>query len=229
MGGTGIASGEGSAYMSSNPAAAGVRPAASTRSWDWDVHLDWLNPQLSDDFDNSGDSSEKLGSAIYVTGGLLGQWRRWALGVSGSWLQHVVTLPDGTEAKPLAYIGHLILAGSFWDDVLTIGVGGKAAVFSLDVTQGSQKLHFDLTGGTIEAGAIWRPKALPLRVGLSMQGVISGINFEQSNCPDPMNCGGFILPKEVDVPWQVGAGIAWRYGATPWNQKIATRWRDERE
>jgi hypothetical protein len=51
-------------------------------------------------------------------------------------------------------------------------------------------------------------------------------------CHDPANpetCLGFILPNEVDVPWELAAGIAWRHGATPWNQKVASHWRDERE
>ena len=230
MGGTGIAIAEGSSYMSSNPAAAAVRPATSNGTWDWDIHADWLNPQLGNDFDNDGDTMEKLGSSVYLTGGLLGQWHSWGLGVSVSYLRHVVTEPDGTQADPLAVISHVILARSFFDDVLTIGVGLKVADFSLGPYNGTVRTQtlFELTGATLEAGAVWRPKDLPLRVGVSSQGAITGNNVAQQGC-DPMNCDGFILPNEVDVPWQLAAGIAWRHGVTPWNQKIPSHWRDERE
>src|SRR5262249_26744691 len=122
MGGVGIAIAEGSAYMSSNPAAAAVRPATSSGTWDWGFHLDWLNPQLGDDFDNDGDPNEKVGSAIYLTAGLLGQWRGWGLGISASLLRHMVTLPDGSQADPQAVITHALLARTFLDDVLTIGI-----------------------------------------------------------------------------------------------------------
>ena len=230
MGGVGIAIAEGSAYMSSNPAAAAVRPATSNGTWDWDIHLDWLNPQLGDDFDNDGDPNEKVGSAVYLTAGLLGQWRGWGLGISASVLRHVVTLPDGSQADPQAVITHALLARTFWDDVITLGIGVKVASFTIGPVVGNQRTQtlFDLTGAGVEAGGVWRPKALPLRVGISMQSAVSGTNIAQQGC-DPMNCQGFILPNEVDVPWKLAGGVAWRYGTTPWNQKIAAHWRAERE
>lgn len=230
MGGTGVASGTGSPYMAANPAAAAVKPPTLQRDWDWDFHLDWLNPQLGDDFDNDGDTMEKVGSALYLTGGLLGQWHHWGLGVSGSVLRHVVTLPDGTQSDPQALVLHWILARTFFDDALSFGIGVKVADFSLGPFDGTARTRtlFDLTGATLEAGAMWLPKDLPLRIGASAQGEVSGNNVAASGC-DPMNCAGFILPSSVDVPWELSAGVAWRHGATPWNQKVAAHWRDERE
>jgi hypothetical protein len=90
------------------------------------------------------------------------------------------------------------------------------------------KTLFTLTGAGLDAGATWKPKDLPLRIGVSAQSEVSGTNVASSDC-DPLNCAGFILPSGVDVPWELAAGIAWRHGATPWNQRIAGRWRDERE
>src|SRR5690349_4539847 len=131
MGGTGVASGTGSPYMAANPAAAALKPPTLQRDWDWDFHLDWLNPNLGSDFDNDGDSNEKVGSAVYLTAGLLGQWHSWGLGVSASVLRHVVTLPDGTQADPQALVLHWILGRTFFDDGLSLGIGVKVADFSL--------------------------------------------------------------------------------------------------
>jgi hypothetical protein len=54
MGGTAVATGEGSSGALFNPAAAAVRAATSTRTWDWDFHIDFLSSSIGGDYDNNG-------------------------------------------------------------------------------------------------------------------------------------------------------------------------------
>ena len=45
---------------------------------------------------------------------------------------------------------------------------------------------------------------------------------------DPNNCFGYILPERVVFPWTAGAGVAYRFSGTPWNQTVASDFRDEK-
>jgi hypothetical protein len=74
---------------------------------------------------------------------------------------------------------------------------------------------------------VWRPKEQPFRVGLSASLPVVGEKPTTQGC-DPNDCDGFILPDRVVVPWQLSAGVAWRFGPTLWNRPVDTRWRDER-
>jgi hypothetical protein len=44
---------------------------------------------------------------------------------------------------------------------------------------------------------------------------------------DPNNCAGYILPQQVEFPWTAGAGVAWRFGPTPWNHRVSADFLDE--
>ncbi|HJZ85806.1 MAG TPA: hypothetical protein VKN99_11580 [Polyangia bacterium] len=229
MGGASIAVAEGSAYMSANPAAAAVRPATSNDTWDWDWHLDWLNPDLGSDLDNNG-STTHVSRTLLLTGGLLGQWHSWGLGLTATFRRDVVQAGTGGQADPTVMVGALVLARSFWDDALTLGLSLRVGAFSIGEFANDQRTRtlFELSGATFQAGALWRPPESNLRVGLSAALPVAGQTPSVTGC-DPMNCDGFILPNQVEVPWEIAAGVAWRVGATPWNRKITARWRDERE
>ena len=45
---------------------------------------------------------------------------------------------------------------------------------------------------------------------------------------DPNNCFGYILPERIEFPWNAGAGVAFHWGPTPWNRRIAEDFRDEK-
>src|SRR5262245_53782480 len=85
MGGAALAIAEGSAGMLANPASPASRTATSTDKWDWDWHVDWLNPTIGSDADNNGvptaTESEcsifKFGECAFFTGGLVGQYKQW--------------------------------------------------------------------------------------------------------------------------------------------------------
>src|SRR5262245_40270861 len=92
MGGAGLATAEGLAGMLVNPASPASRPSTSSDKWDWDWHVDYLNPTIGSDPENNGvptaTESEcglfTIGECAFATGGVVGQWKQWALGISYS-------------------------------------------------------------------------------------------------------------------------------------------------
>jgi len=237
MGGAAVATAEGSSGLLFNPAAVAVRPATSTGTWDWDWHLDWLTPQIGTDFDNNGLTQETDVDLIdaLITGGLVGQYGPWGLGVTVmSFAQPLEREADGSRVVPRVAVVRASLARSLWADQITVGVGLRAGTFSIARRMESEAGAitetvdlFSLTGTGLEAGAIWRPRDLDLRAGLSASLPVSSEEVEVANC-DPLACEGFVLPERAAAPWQLSLGVAWRRAATRWNRTVATTWRDER-
>ena len=232
MGGAAVATAEGSSGLLFNPAAVAVRPATSSGNWDWDWHFDWLTPQLGGDHDNNGITQEtELGFADSVfTAGLVGQVQEWGMGVTAIWFdQPLEEMPDGSRVTPSVSLLRVSIARSWLDQQITVGAGYRAGSFSLgrQPAEGLGTELFSITGSGLDAGAIWRPRALDLRVGLSASLPVSSETVTVEDC-DPMACEGFILPERAAAPWQLGAGVAWRFAATRWHRQVAARWRDER-
>src|SRR5688572_10187755 len=89
MGGASVATAEGSAGMLANASAPAVRPATSTDPWDWDWHVDWLNPEIGSDYDNNGvPTTEELGVSPFFTLGGVVQWKRLGVGAGLALIQH---------------------------------------------------------------------------------------------------------------------------------------------
>lgn len=239
MGGAATAMAEGSAGMLANPAAPAMRPATSSDTWDWDWHADWLAPGLGSDFDNSGyTADEEFLIAPLITAGVVVQYRRWAVGLAANFLQRKLMLPtepggDDRWVLPVFAVARLIVARSFGE--LTVGVGLRTGSFKMiyetDSGGGETTLTrtdlFELTGAALEMGAVWHPADLDVRAGVSSSLPVATRDLEVNNC-DPLNCGGFILPRAVHVPWRIAVGAAWRRASTRWNQKVPGPFRDER-
>lgn len=241
MGGVAVATAQGSSGISSNPAAPAVRPSTSHDKWDWDFHADWLNNGLADDFDNNGVKLDQEANVLpFFTVGAVGRYKKWAIGLSFA----SVKASTGDETDPDLFIEsetssiRFAVARTFFDDVLTLGVGTRAGVFSLDqvdesgVASGDGRL-FDISGASIEAGALWRPELLDLRVGGAISLPVTGTEVTV-NCdddpatPNVIDCQGFVLPNRASLPLRVSAGAAWRFAGSRWNRPVYQRWRDER-
>jgi hypothetical protein len=121
---------------------------------------------------------------------------------------------------------HLGAARAFLGDALTVGMAVRAGVFNLYTREGSNGL-FSQYGASAEGGVVWRPRTLDLRLALAgaLPVYTGGV---RSDC-DPMNCFGFILPRDAVVPWTVVVGSGWRLGPGRWNQRVETPYRDERQ
>lgn len=232
MGGAAVALAEGSVGMLSNPASPAMRPATSRHTWDWDWHLDWLNPGLGSDFDNSGLAvNDELQIAPLVTAGLVGQYKTWALGLSLVSSQRRLPVPDGL-VEPSFLIARLTLARSY--PRFTFGVGVRGGSFTMrhvpvdaQGMQGMSTTLFELGGSALDAGIIWHPADRDIRVGVAAALPVTGRKITTQDC-DPLNCQGFILPTEVRVPWNVSLGAAWRKAGTRWNTRVEGPFRDER-
>ena len=228
MGGAQVAMAEGAAGMTANPASPAVRPATSTDRWDWDVTIDWLNPELGDDFDNNGAETTAVDKTLILTLGAVVQYKKWGFGFNAGTQQFHVTGDDGALYRLDFNVAHVALARSFLDDTVTLGVGSRAGTFALNQgAQGNTKL-IELTGAGLEVGGTWSPKDRDIRLGAAGAVPVRTDKLLPGGCTDPEDCAGFILPREVIVPWQVSAGAAWRRAGTRWNRKVASRWRDER-
>jgi len=232
MGGTALATAEGSAGISANPAAPGVRPATSNDVWDWDLHADWLSPQLGSDFDNNGISNDDLSFKPFVTVGITGLYRQWALSFSGDNITTTSGVGDASDREVRMTLGviHLVVARSLYRGQIVVGGGIRAGRLDVELFEGdmrTQKL-FGLTGAGLEAGVLYKPTEQSYRVGASPALPISSDQQTDEGCP-PADCEGYVLPDRVAVPWRVGSGVAYRFGPTPWNRQVTqSKWRDER-
>ena len=228
MGGAAVALAEGSASMPVNPASPAVRRATSTDAWDWDWHLDWLSPSLARDYDNDGRIRESaLADAPLVTAGAVGQYRSWALGLGLQIASRTIALDTGEQLTPGFLIGRLVVARSFDERRITVGLGLRTAQFDLVRTSGgAQDTLFSISSASLEAGVVWQPADRDLRVGAAVALPVEA-SGGSATC-DPENCAGYVLPRAISVPWEVSAGVAWRRAATRWNRLIHARFRDER-
>jgi hypothetical protein len=217
MGGTVLATAEGTAGTLANPASAAVRRTTSQGSWDWDFHVDYLSERASD-FDNNGAPDaqpDSIGPSL-LTYGLGGMLHGWGLAVAAT--EASTTLG---ELEASASQGKVAVARELLDQRYTVGAAFKIGSFR--VLRDGVPL-FELTGAGLELGGLWRPPYRSFRVGAAIAFPISGDDVEVScepDCPEP-------LPSTVAVPWQLAVGGAWRRAPTVWNQQIPHDYRDER-
>ncbi len=229
MGGTAVATAEGSAGTLANPASAAVRLTTSKGSWDWDFHLDALSAAFASDFDNNGVSGVDEFGTTLETFGLAGMLEGWGLAAVGT-SESTVVRGQGTDAKLIARTERikLAIAKEFLDRAFTVGAAIKIGAFELDEEIGGRSAAlFGMSGGGLELGGLWRPPGSDLRVGATVAFPVTGREVDTGGC-DPDDCEGYILPERIGVPWEVAAGVAWRIAPTRWNQQVATDYRDER-
>ena len=237
MGGTAVATGEGSAGAQFNPAAAAVRATTSTGAWDWDIYLDYLSSSIGNDFDNNGveehTDSAFLDGPVVVMGGAL-RYEQWgaSLGLL-FYKQPLEEVEDGREVEARTGIARFAVARELRGAGVTVGGGFRTGVFQMDAVDkeddeeiGRTRL-FEITGTSLEAGALWRPTWLDLRAGAAGSLPVSSEKVTVEKC-DPLACEGLVLPERAALAWQASAGVAWRRAATRWNRPVAKRWRDEK-
>lgn len=230
MGGTAMATAEGSAGAIANPASPAVRPATSHDTWDWDWHLDSLSPQLGSDFDNNGIVSDDASFAPAVTAGLVGQYKNWALAiVSNGLISRRTTAGNGTETSLL--VTRFFLARSILRDQLVLGGGVRGGQLTVDVDApmsdaGSIRV-LDASGASLEAGVVWKPSDQSYRVGVKAGlPVASGKPVHKCELLE-QGCEERVLPGRVVVPWEAALGFAARHAPTAWNRHVKDEWRDE--
>jgi hypothetical protein len=230
MGGTSLATAEGAASLTSNPASVASRLATWNDWFEWDWSVDTYTPELATDFDNNGvDQGDSAGSTIAGNAALTLYFGHWGFGLSVVSEQRDFSLMTGEPASLSAEVLRFTVGRGFMNRELTVGLSAATGIFSLGATQagGDQIVPLvEAVATTLEAGALWRPPGRDLRVGGRMSLAVSP-ELAASGC-DPDDCLGYVLPEKLEFPWSAGAGVAWRVGPTRWNTVVHDDWRDER-
>ncbi|HMG20791.1 MAG TPA: hypothetical protein VK607_05720, partial [Kofleriaceae bacterium] len=222
MGGAGVAVVRGTAGALLNPSALAVRATTDSDRWGIDYHLDALTAQYSSDYDNNGLFAS--GGAQIVSGGLGLRIGNWAAGVTTL----VQQTPAGDSMLTVRGLRVRYVLAT-WLPSLDLAVGGgiQTASFRLDPESGDSL--FDVSGSGAILGATWLPREDSVRLGAGLEAPIDGGQVAASaDCDPAVDCGGYILPDRVRVPWRVVTGIAYRFAPTEWNHQVETPFRDER-
>ena len=226
MGGAVSAAAEDMTGMLATPAAMAFRPPGAVGTWDWDFYLDTLLASHDTDLDNSGLPPSPDRPIEAAAGGICLYVGRWGIGLSGTDVSYGLS-PAATGAPAMTLtsggsqlgVGRAVLGGQ-------LGIGLSIAASDFAIKQGTTTV-FDMTGGTIAAGVLARPTAMPWRAGLSAR--LPAVTSKVANdCADPTACNGVVPPTGGESPWQIGAGFAWRFGQTAWNDPNPILFRDER-
>jgi hypothetical protein len=225
MGGVSLATAEGATGLLANPAAAASRPSTASGWFYWDFLLDAYTPGLGVDFDNNGTPQDQFnGKTGALNAGLVGMLGAWGAAVSVTAELRDFAPPGGTTASLSAALWRLTLARSFLDGDFSAGASLVAGGFTLRLPGTGVEL-VNAADWSVETGALWQPHERNLRVGFSFRPAMKA-HIDPTAC-DPYNCAGYILPERVQFPWSAGAGLAWRFGPTPWNQRVLADFRDE--
>jgi hypothetical protein len=225
MGGTSLAVADGSAGALTNPAAAAVRATTSQGSWDWDFHVDALAAVIASDVDNTGVTAQDAFASRLETVGLAAMLRGWGVAMTGTTATHRLPGAAGESLEARALSTKLAVARESAAQVWTVGVALRAGTFEVARAPAGDPL-FSITGAGLEVGGLWRPAGRDWRVGVALAFPVSGRQPAVVGC-DPASCHGYVLPARIEVPWQVAAGVAWRWAPTRWNQRMPVRYRDE--
>jgi hypothetical protein len=229
MGGVAVGAAEGAGSMAMNPASPAVRHTASHDWWDWDVSFEALAPDLGDDFDGNGvpQTDEDARTFSSNVGGVV-QFGRWGFGLSVISEEHALPVTGGMGGTLTVLYGHVQVARTFGaGDAWTVGLGVAGGTLRIDSLEGGDPRRIVDEGSTaLEAGVLWRPPGRRLRLGASLRLPLAA-ELEPPGC-DPLDCGGYILPERIAVPWTFAVGVAWRFAPTPWNIKVDDDWRDEK-
>lgn len=238
---------EGTEGIPFNPAAASFRPPYSTTRDDYDLTGGFTLPAsvTGTDFDNNGKVGFTYDRFIWLTfGGLLQHDRlgfgmnvalqNYELGVPGT----PVALPNSSEviASVTARLIRLdpVVSYGFYNDQIHIGAGFRFTGFyglgNTGIPGGNvenERLLINSNTAGLQAGALWAPHDLPLRVGGAARSPqIPILNDEGRIAADGNGdkvVGNIFLPGRVDLPWEVEAGIA----VQVWKRPFNIPWQDE--
>jgi hypothetical protein len=222
MGGAGVAVVIGTPGALLNPSALAVRATTDNDSWGLEYHADVLTATYSSDYDNNGQIAD--GGAQIATGGLGLRIGNWAAGITT--LIHQTPAGDtGLTVRGLRL--RYMLATWLSEIDLAVGGGLQTAAFRLDPEDGDSL--FEVSGSAVVVGATWIPREQRFRAGAGLEAAIDGgAVLARADCDPAVDCGGYILPDRVRVPWRAVSGVAYRIAPTAWNHQVETPFRDER-
>jgi hypothetical protein len=226
MGGAGLANIPGSAGTLINVSAPAVRLTTDNDKWTFDWHFDYLNSQLSSDFDNNGVSFDKASGAQLVTLGAALRYGDWA----GAITTTAQTAPIDDASQLEAQNLRLRIAVARWIPRIDTAIGIGVQTIAFRILHTNEEL-FRIESGGAMAGATWIPAMQDFRIAAEFETPIFGGDVKNASC-DPMACTvdgsqPYILPNEVESSARLGIGGAYRFGPSSWNQLVKPKFRDE--
>lgn len=235
---------EGVDGMPVNAAAPAVRSPWSVNHYDYDLGIGFTTASsLEDsDFDNNGrvrfeDGTIRGGTPyerfLFLTLGGAFQWGRWGVGLNidtqSYRLGETPTVPGAPPNLEVA-LGrvHLLVARTFWDRELTVGLGFRGANLAMTATEnvdgsGEKVRLLEMSGAGLEAGFVHAPFE-QMRWGLTWRSAVQGTTKEGSRATITAEgdsvIGARYLPSKVVLPWEVEAGVAYQFGPRPLNLRF---------
>lgn len=220
LGGAYSAVAEGTEGIPFNPASVVNRTYFSRDKLDWSYVFDFLLPNGSGegfDFDNNGRSSSKGAWPEIVLGAHL-QYGVWGIGVYGAF--SLLEFESGGQSYAANLLNiHLSTGLALFDHQLLVAVGFHGGTFGLSF-KGDNNNLFQTGATALEAGVLFRPRALPLRLGAALT-----LPFDRSTeVPCSEGCPQNIyLPQRATLPWEVRVGAAYYFGGRPFNPRPSFR------
>lgn len=218
---------EGAAGLYTNPASAAVRPETRTGKFTWNIAINTFVAANGQDSNDNGQTVTSVHRSILSAAGLLLQYGPWGLSLDGGYTAQDIAAAGGGGLGVRSIVGHVGLARTFLERAISVGMGLRLGGPQVSTLDPSHQTLFTRIGASPDGGVIWLPRGRDFRLAVS-----GGLPFNTSpirfNC-DPNSCDGYILPNDAVVPWDATVGGAWRFGPTPWNERIDSDYRDERE
>jgi hypothetical protein len=216
LGGAYAALGEEAVGIQFNPASVANRTWYSRGRWDWDLTADWLLPNIAGSsrfsFDNSAVPADVSSFTVINVGGLV-QYRDFGVGayVGLQTLTRAITAAATGATRDTDFVfttAHVDAGYGLLHHQLVLAGGVRVGSLAANAHESGGRL-FDLTATGYEVGALIRPAALPLRVGVAFY---SQLNRDK---PPAGSFSDLAMPHTVVLPWQVTFGVAWQLAGRP--------------
>ena len=179
------------------------------------------------DSNDNGQLVTSVHRSLLGAAGILLQYEAWGLSLDGGYTAHEIAATAGGGLGARTLIAHVGLARTFLDRAISFGLGVRIGGLNVYTLDSSSQTLFTRLGASPDGGVVWMPKGRDFRLAAS-GGLPFGTAPIQFHC-DPNDCDGYILPTDAIVPWDATLGGAWRFGPTPWNERVDSDYRDERQ
>ncbi|HJK89390.1 MAG TPA: hypothetical protein RMH26_01545, partial [Polyangiaceae bacterium LLY-WYZ-15_(1-7)] len=207
-----------------NPAAYAARALWELDQWEWELTGSVVFPGSfteQDFFLNGQDEGFGIDDIFFL--GVGGRLQFGDIGFGAQIESQFYTLTPEAELPATARFANIRVGGGYalLDGQVTVGLGARAV--NMAISAGGEDL-VNFTGVGAEVGGLLRLADQPFRVGASLRTPVSSTVVE-----DPMGGGvpsevqGFVLPREVYLPWEVQAGFAFQIGPRPLNRRFVRK------
>ena len=227
LGGAYVASAEGVEGAAVNSASPAVRDTFSTAWLDYDLALSAsLLANLSNsELENAGPAERQQQNKTdgFFELSLGANVQLGTFGVTATADLEQFTLSSANSSQQLGMqVGRWKALGAFalLDGQLIVGGGIRAITLLISPEPGGAAGSLlTMSGIGAEAGALLMPHDQPWRIGATVRGpVVEGPFGTSTTTTNGVRmAGSFVVPSNVELPWEVEAGVAYQLGPRPLN------------